>query len=232
METTRLLEGHYKKRTAAGTYVAHLPQQQQRRRPFDLEAYLRDSELDDDERMETVDIFSLVPPWLVLFAVAVLVATFVLAIRGRQDPVYTISPYDCQQPELYTNASSWYLGDWYVLYGRGACPVGATGMKTIYIKQGSDIVQETFWTYNFCLNNASQWSTMDDLNAQHGYESELAADEWRWTGAMAFSLGAIMTLFFCGFLLLLVLSGLATGSGGGSGRGGGGGHREIICQQH
>ena len=172
---------------------------------------MRDSELDEDELIAKVHIFALAPRWLVLLAISILFVTFILAIRGRQDPVYTISPSDCQEPSLYSNASSWYLGEWYILYGRGACPVGASGMKTVYIKQGSDVTTQTFWTYNSCINNATQWSAVDERNRQHGYESHLSVDEWRWTTAMALSVGAIMTLFFCGFLLFLMLSGFASG---------------------
>jgi hypothetical protein len=106
-------------------------------------------------------------------------------------------------------------------------------MQTTYIKQGSDIITQTYWTYTHCVHNASQWAAVDGLNAARGYDSGLAGDEWRWTAAMAFSLGAIMTLFFCGFLLLLMFSGVAaasgygTGSGSSSGTGSGTGSGEV-----
>ena len=145
-------------------------------RNFDLDAYLRDAEIDDDDCydddpfMATVPLYTLIPPWLVIVAIFFLTTAFVLAILGSRDPVYTLSPSDCDDSitELYTNVSSWYLGNWNLLYGRGACPVEASGMKTVYIKQGNDLIAQTFFAWNYCLNNATQWTHIDEMNALKG----------------------------------------------------------------
>ena len=176
---------------------------------FDLDAYLRDDDDGDDDiggggscggDATTVPLFSFVPPWLVLLLLAVLAAAFLLAIRASRDPVYTLSPSNCTKPDLYANASSWYLGKWHILYGRGACPTGASGLKTVYTKHGTP---ETFFTYTDCYTD---WAGLDSRNNDAGYESHLEAAEWRWVAANGCALSAIMVLFLCIFLLLIVLS--------------------------
>ena len=170
METTPLLGG-------GETPPVSPSRTRQPSRNFDLDAYLRDAEIDDDDCdddpfMATIPLYTLVPPWLVFVAMAILTVAFVLAILGSRDPVYTLSPSDCDgRAELYTNVSSWYLGDWNLLYGRGACPVDASGMKTVYIKQGNDLIAQTFWAYSYCLNNATQWARIDEMNALKGTHS-------------------------------------------------------------
>ena len=174
METTPLLG-------ISETTPASPSRTRQSSRNFDLDAYLRDADIDDDDNcdddpfMATMPLYTLISPWLVLIAMVFLTVAFVLAILGSRDPVYTLSPSDCDDDrvELYTNVSSWYLGDWNLLYGRGACPVEASGMKTVYIKQGNDLIAQTYWTYSYCLNNDTQWAHIDEMNALKGLISTI-----------------------------------------------------------
>ena len=188
---------------------------------FDLDAYLLEND-DDNNNADgsssvdlTVPIFAFVPPWLVMTLLSLLVASLVLAIRAERDPVYTLSPFDCSAPELYVNATSWYLDKWHILYGRGACPIGASGLKTVYTKHGNDITQETFWTWGECF---SDWAGLDARNGLHGYSSRLAATEWRWVAANRCELAAVMVLFLTIFLLvvLFLLAEVADADGSGA----------------
>lgn len=166
--------------------------------------------------MQTVDVVEYTHPLVIILSLGVLVACFVMSIQGSRDPVLLITPYDCQQPDLYANASTWYLSSWALLYGRGACPVGTRGDFTAYYHRGTQVTSEAYYGYGYsnCINNATQWEQLDVANAENGYRSNLAGDEGRWTFSLICIVGSVIVLFFAGFLLLLTLS---EAMGGGSG---------------